>query len=338
MPTHSFQQGSGFKVTGGTGGISAGNSIAGTVVTEEIRSIDDAGSNDLGVRWLQIGFANAPGNCAATADGSIKWFRSGTNGLRITVTDDSSATGETGTSDSTYSNRPAASGSPATNSFEGATGEDDGSQYNRSLGTYSYGVREQQVVDGEGYNDTVRDDIYYNSVKVYDAGYVLSSTWSPGDSVSGDSDNYTYTVGAYQEVYNDDTYYAVVRSVPSETHYSFNATAAITGIRAVFTPTTSSSSGTGGGGALQPVKTFDGTAVPNNTTLSAMDSGWKTTANDMSTGVTLAFIQTTGTMSDSSAIYTLDGRLDFYARTATSGDTLVKSIRMRAQTTADSVY
>ena len=50
MPTHSFQQGSGFKVTGGTGGISAGNSIAGSVVTEEIRSIDDAGSNDLGVR------------------------------------------------------------------------------------------------------------------------------------------------------------------------------------------------------------------------------------------------------------------------------------------------
>jgi hypothetical protein len=167
---------------------------------------------------------------------------------------------------------------------------------------------------------------------------VPGSGWSPNMTYGPHTDGLTYKVGSYQEVYNDDTYYSITRGIPTEEHYRYTTTNAVTGIKAVFTPTISSSSGTGGGGAIQPLRTFDGTAVPNNTTLSAMDSGWKTTGGDMSLGVTLAFTHNTGTMNNSSANYTLDGQLDLYARDSVSGDVLVKSIRVRAQTQANSTY
>ena len=121
MPTHSFNQGSGFKVTGGTGGVSGSGGPAGTLTIDEIQS--ETGSNEAGVQASQIGFANAPTNAAADSHATLKWKLVGTNQCSLTVEDDSSATGETGTSDITASTRPVAVRPPTLNNFEGATEE-----------------------------------------------------------------------------------------------------------------------------------------------------------------------------------------------------------------------
>jgi hypothetical protein len=121
MPTHSFQQGSGFKVTGGTGGVSGGGGLAGTLTIDEIQS--ETGSNEAGVQASQIGFANAPTSAGADSHVTLTWKLVGTNQCSLTVEDDSVATGETGTSDITASTRPVADRPPLLNNFEGATEE-----------------------------------------------------------------------------------------------------------------------------------------------------------------------------------------------------------------------
>lgn len=339
MTTHVFQQGAGCASTGATGGVGDGDatSLAGTTVTDEIRERDDnGGSNLMSISHVVNGFSNAPTNASGYGKFTLKFYRSSTQGLRITVADDSSATGEVTTLE-IKSYRPNAAGAPSTNSFAGATGDESSEQYNRSLSTYSYGAREQQVVDGEGMNDTTRDDIYWNSVKVYDAPFSLGSTWSPGDVVTG-NDGYNYKIGSYQEVYNSDEYYAVIQVDPSETHYAFNASNAITGIRAVLTPTTSTSSTTGGHSQTTPLRNIAGSAITNNGTNVAIDTGWKTTSNDMTTGITLSLIHNTGTVSDASASNVFDAKLELYARTASEGDVRIKDFRVYMVTSSVSTY
>jgi hypothetical protein len=338
MPTHLLQLGPGMAASSGTGGVSGGGggtgTLAGTTTIEEVRSVDDSGgSTDLGISYAQTGFSNAPLTCSALTDGTIRYYLVGTNKLTIRVSDDSNATGESGTSDITASTRPLAVRPPLLNNFEDADGY-EAYQYSRS-GTKYYAV---ELYQGGVEPETFQGPIYWNGTQIYSGSMVPGSGWSPNMTYGPHTDGLTYKVGSYQEVYNDDTYYSITRGIPTEEHYRYTTTNAVTGIKAVFTPTISSSSGTGGGGAIQPLRTFDGTAVPNNTTLSAMDSGWKTTGGDMSLGVTLAFTHNTGTMNNSSANYTLDGQLDLYARDSVSGDVLVKSIRVRAQTQANSTY
>jgi|SaaInlV_125m_DNA_1040241.scaffolds.fasta_scaffold01405_5 hypothetical protein len=336
MPTHLLQLGPGMAASSGTGGVSGGGgsgTLAGTTTIEEVRSVDDSGgSTDLGISYSQVGFSNAPSTCSALTDGTVKWHLVGTNKLTLIVSDDSNATGETGTSDITASYRPTAVRPPLLNNFEDADGY-EAFQYARA-GTKYHAV---ELLQTGAEPETFQGPMWWNGTQIYTGSMVPGSIWSPNMTYTH-TDGYTYKVGSYQEVYNDDTYYSITRGIPEEEHYRYTTTNAVTGIKAVFTPTVSSSAGSGGGGAITPLKTFDGTPIPNNSTLSAMDSGWKTTSGDMSTGVTLAFTQTTGSMNDSSAAYTLDGQLDLYARDSVSGDVLVKSIRVKAQTTAVSTY
>lgn len=339
MTTHVFQQGAGCASTGATGGVGDGDatSLAGTTVTDEIRERDDnGGSNLMSIGHVVYGFANAPTNASGYGKFTLKFYRSGTQGLRLIVADDSSATGETTNLD-IKSYRPNAAGSPTTNSFAGATGDETAEQYSRNVNTYSYGVKEQQVVDGEGFNDTTRGDIYWNSVKVYDAPFAFGTTWSPGDTVTG-NDGYTYKVGSYQEVYNSDEYYAVIQVDPSETHYAFNASNAITGIRAVLTPTTSTHTTTGGHSQTTPLRNIAGSAITSNGTNVAIDTGWKTSSSDMTTGITLSLIHNTGTVSDASASNNFDAKLELYARTASEGDVRIKDFRVYMNTSSVSTY
>lgn len=329
MPTHVFNSGAGIGAqvgeTGGVTGGGGGTAPAGTTTIEEIQS--ETGSNEQGVQASQIGFANAPLGASASSRVSLIW-KAGSNACQLFVEDDSAATGESGTSDVTSSTRPVASRPPLLNDFSDATGDAGSPQYNRSGGSsYSYGVKEVNYVDGEGFNDTARGDIYYNSVKVYDAGFVMGSTWSVGDSVSGDSDNYTYTVGAYQEVYNSDEYYAVIRSVPNEEHYRFTATNTVTKLKMDYEINTLTTAG----GAPSPLRNLDGSALASGSN----SSGWIT--SNLSTGITLNIQQLTGVLSDDNKTHVTDGVVKLYAGDSTN-EGLLKQFRLRVYTTATSTY
>ena len=328
MPTHVFNSGAGIGAqvgeTGGVSGGGGGTAPAGTTTIEEIQS--ETGSNEQGVQASQIGFANAPSGASASSRVSLIW-NAGSTTCHLYVEDDSGATGESGTSDLSASTRPVASRPPLLNDFSGATGDSESEQYNRSLSTYSYGVKEVNYVDGEGFNDTARGDIYYNSVKVYDAGFNMGSTWSVGDSVPGDSDNYTYTVGSYQEVYNGDEYYAVIRGVPAEEHYRFTTTNTVTKLKMdyeVNTLTTAS-------GVTVPLRTLAG----NPMTSGSNSSGWITSG--LNTGITLNIQQLTGVLSDDTKVHVTDGVVKLYAGDSTN-EGLLKQFRLRVYTTATSTY
>ena len=331
MATHAFQQGSGFKVTGGTGGVSGGGSgISGTTITDEIRNIDDGGGSNLtGISVTQTGFANAPLTASAFTDFGIRFYRSGTSSLRIEVTDDSSASGEAGTSDTSYSNRPSAAGAPSTNSFAGAAG-DYVTRYNTST---DY-VAEQSFIDGEGYNETSLIAEWDNAT-VYTG---FSETGSVGQTLNG-SDGNTYKIGTLQLTQNagqsNQRYEWQIQQLEAapETHYQLNSTNAITGLKVVAKNVTFLSTGT----ASAPVaaRTFNGSALSSS---GSTDSGWKTSSSDMSTGVSLGVLQSTGTLNDDSYTHQTTVTLEFWGRTASSGDTKLKEIKIFCDTSANSTY
>jgi len=329
MPTHVFNSGAGIGAqvgeAGGVSGGGGGSAPAGTTTIEEIQS--ETGSNEQGVQASQVGFANAPSSAAASSRVSLIWKLVGSNQCQLRVEDDSSASGESGTSDLTNSTRPVASRPPLLNDFSDATGDSDSPQYNRSLSTYSYGVKEVNYVDGEGFNDTARGDIYYNSVKVYDAGFVMGSTWSVGDSVPGDNDNYTYRVGAYQEVYNSDEYYAVIREVPNEEHYRFTTTNTCTKLKMDYEINTL----TNASGVTVPLRTLAGNVLASGSN----SSGWITSS--LSTGITLNIQQIISSLSDDSKTHATDGIIKLYAGDS-SNEGLLKQFRLRVYTSATSTY
>lgn len=330
MATHAFQQGSGFKVTGGTGGVSGGGGgITGTTVTDEIRNIDDnGGSNLTGVSVVQTGFANAPNTASAFTDFGIRFYRSGTSSLRIIVTDDSSASGEAGTSDLSRSFRPAAAGAPSTNSFAGATGD-----YITRYNTNTDYVAEQSFIDGEGFNETTLIAEWDNTT-VYNG---FSETGSVGQTLNG-SDGNTYRIGSLQLTQNQGQsnqrfeWQIEKLEAAAETHYQLNSTNPITGLKVVAKNVTLLSSGT----TTAPVaaRTFDASPLSTGTT----DSGWKTSSGDMSTGVALGVLQSTGTLNDDSYTHQTTVTLEFWGRTATSGDTKLKEIKVFCDTSANSTY
>lgn len=331
MATHAFQQGSGFKVTGGTGGVSGGGSgLTGTTVIDETRNQDDnGGSNQIGIYVVQTGFANAPSSASANSRFGLRFYRSGTSSLKIDLTDDSSASGSAGTSDIARSNRPAAAGAPTTNSFAGATG-DYISQYNS--GTYY--VAEQSFLDGEGFQETSLIAEWNNST-VYNG---FSETGSVGQTLNG-SDGETYRIGSLQLSQNvgqsNQRYEWTIEQLEAapETHYQFNSTNAITGIKVVAKNVNYLSAGTSG--APVAFRNFDGSALGSS---GSTDSGWKTSSGDMSTGIGLSVIQNTGSLSDDNYSHQSDITLEIWARTATSGDVKVKEIRIFVEASANSTY
>ena len=312
MATHHFNISGGAKYPKENGGIS--NDIGGTESTNLLRDFSAGDAVDCDTNTL----TNAPGSSVSRNDVDVI-FRVNGSTASILLQDNSYSSGEF---EQDLAIARAASG---TNSFADMTGYLSTPQYNRNLSTYSYGVKERQVVDGEGFNDTARGDIYWNSVKVYDAGLVFGSTWSPGDSVSGDSDGYTYTVGAYQEVYNNDTYYSIIQSDPAFLGYQNNTGVTITHMKVVWSGTTANQSG-----QTTPLRTLNGSAVGTSG-----DTGWVSVSG--LTNIYFSVVQQISYTGGStgSGSHNTDGKLEFWVRASGYNDTKIKEIGINIRTLAE---
>jgi hypothetical protein len=323
MTTHTFQQGSGFKVTGGTGGVSGGgggSAPAGTTTIEEIQS--ETGSNEAGVQASQIGFANAPASAAASSRVTLKWSTLTSTKCSLIVEDDSSASGESGTSDVTASTRPVASRPPTLNNFEDANGFESPASYSRSSPQY-YAV---ELYQGGAEPETFQGPIYWNGTQIYAGSMTPGTVWSPNMTYVH-TDGLTYKVGSYQEVFNDDTYYSITRGIPTEEHYRFTASNTITKLKMdyeVNTLTTAS-------GVVVPLRTLAGNLISSGSN----SSGWITSS--LSTGITLNIQQIIGSVSDDLKVHVTDGIVKLYAGDS-SNEGLLKQFRLRVYTSATSTY
>lgn len=330
MPTHVFQTASGIGYqVGETGGVSGGGggTLPGTLTIEEIMDKDDGGSNQLGVLFNQTGFENAPANCSATSRAELLWKTSASNRASLYAGDESSSTGDNNfLLDQAQTYRPIADRPPANVNFEDQDGDLGSEQYFRNLSTYTYGAKEVNYVDGEGFNDTARGDIYWNGVKVYDAGFNMGSTWSPGNTVVG-SDGATYQIGSYQEVYNSDEYYAVYRYFPREEVYRYTTTNTITKLKMDFVADTITTAS----GTVVPLRTMGVQTLGAGTT----STGWIT--SNLTTGISWKVQQLTGNVSDDTKTHLTDGTIKLYAGDA-SNEALLKEFRVRVYTHATSTY
>ncbi len=324
MPTHSYNQGSGFKVTGGTGGVSggAGTPPAGTLTVDEIQS--ETGSNEQGIQASQIGFANAPLTAGATSDMAIQWKVSG-NRCSLIVSDDSSSSGEIGTSDITATTRPVADRPPLLNNFEDANGY-EAEQYSRT-GTKYYAVTLQQ---GGVEPETFRGPIYYNNVEIVGTNSTPGLIWSTGQTYGPHSDGYTYQVGSYQQVYNDDTYYAITRGIPKEEHYAYTMTNTPTKLKMDYEIATL----TNAGGIVTPLRNMIYSQV-DQLASGSNSSGWITT--NLTTGIKIDIHQIIPAFADDTATHLCDGIVKLYAGDGTD-EGLLKQFRLRVYTTATSTY
>lgn len=312
MATHYFNISGGAKYPKTNGGIS--NDVPESLTINLLRDFSAGDAVDCDTNTL----TNAPGNSTSRNDVAVV-FRISGQIAEIRLRDDSYSSGDF------EQDLAIARGPSGTNSFADATGYTSSEQYNRSLSTYTYGTREQQVIDGEGYNDTVRDDIYWNGTKVYDAGFALGSTWSPNDSVVG-NDGYTYVIGSYQEVYNSDVYYAVKQSTPSFLGYRNNTGATISHLKVVWSGTNLNASG-----QTVPLRTLNGSAVSTSG-----DTGWVAVSG--TTDIFFSVIQqvsyTGGSVGSSS--HNTDGKLEFWVRASGYNDTKIKEIGINIRTLAES--
>lgn len=329
MATHFFTTAAGAKATSGTGG--GGSTIQGTTLIDSIREPDDnGGSGQTGVSVGQI--ATGVTNAAAQTDFQMVWKVSGTAGLRIELFDDSSASSSGGgASDNCLAYKPASQGG-GTVDFRDMTGVVDAEQYNRSLSTYTYGAKTVNFVDGEGFNDTYKADIFWNSVNVGGGTGIngAGTAWSPGDTHLNAP--YTYTIGAFQETYNGDLYYEVGRERRPLTAYSFNATTGnITGLRVEGSITNNTTSGSG---YTTPLRTLH---ASNIDAVASCDSGWVTSG--LTNGITLSVIQPLGTINSAGTqrSATFQGELNLWARSVGVSDTIMKTVKFTVQTTATTV-
>lgn len=326
MATHVFNAGAGIGAqVGATGGVTGNGGVAGTTTIDEIIELDDGGSNVLGISYEQIGFANAPSSASASSRASLIWKLVGTTQCQLRVQDDSSASGEIGTSDFAATYRPIADRPPTLNSFEGATGDYSAYQYNSS--TYYY--RAQNYTDGEGFVDT-----YYvaewNNVGLGNGNAFVSGPLTTGNTfVGGDGNTYKLgpsqgTTGTFPNTAED---WSIAQLDPDEEHYRYTTSNNVTALKMDFNVTsivTNSSS-------TAPLRTLNGSGIG----LGVNSTGWVT--SNLATGISLDITQLTGNVSDELRTHTIDGIVKLYAKTA-SEEGLLKEFRLRVHTTANSTY
>ena len=307
--------------TGGDGlGGGGGSAPAGTTTIEEIQS--ETGSNEQGVQASQIGFANAPASASASSRVTLKWSTLTSTKCSLTVEDDSSATGEGGTSDITASTRPVASRPPTLNNFEDATGYASPASYSRSAPRY----HAVELYQGGAEPETFQGPIYWNDTQIYAGSFTPGSGWSPNDTYVH-TDGFTYKVGSYQEVYNDDTYYSITRGIPIEEHYRFTASNTITKLKMDYEVNTL----TNASGVAVPLRVLGSGGISSGSN----SSGWIT--SNLSTGITLNIQQIIGSLSDDIKVHVTDGIVKLYAGDSTN-EGLLKQFRLRVYTSATSTY
>ena len=313
MATHYFNISGGAKYPKENGGISS--DVPENLTTDLLRDFSAGDAIDCDQDTL----TTAPGNAISRSDVAVVFRVSGTS-ASIRLRDDSYSSG-----DFEVDLVRAIAPSGTNNSFADATGYTSSSQYNRIGNAYTYGTRTVNVVDGEGYNDTVRDDIYWNSTKVYDAGFNLGTDWNPNDSVAG-NDGYTYVIGSYQEVYNDNTYYSVKQTTPDFLGYRNSTGVTITHMKVVWSGTTFNQ-----GGQTVPIRTLNGSAVGTSG-----DTGWVAVSG--TTDIFFSVIQQISYTGGStgSGTHNTDGKLEFWVRASGYSDTKIKEIGINIRTVAES--
>ncbi len=329
MATHVFNSGAGIGAQAAeAGGVSGGGGTApaGTVTIEEIQS--ETGSSEQGIQASQVGFANAPSTASASSRVSLIWKRVGTTQCQLKVEDDSSASGEAGTSDITASTRPVAVRPPLLNNFEDATGDYSAYQHNSS--TYYY--REQNYTDGEGFVDTYYAAEWNNAGLGTGGSAFVTGPLATGDTFAG-SDGNTYKLGNSQGTSgtypNDSEDWAIAQlEAPSEEHYRFTTTNTCIKLKMDYEIDTVQDAS----GATVPLRNLQGSQMSSGSN----SSGWITT--NLSTGITLNIQQIIfPAISDDTKTHITDGVVKLYAGDSTN-EGLLKQFRLRVYTYAVSTY
>jgi hypothetical protein len=304
------------------------SNLAGTTTTNDVRSPDDGGGSNL-AGFSSGGLASNYSYNSVTCNSFTEYrvFLSGTKSIELEVEDKGTdMTGSLGT-------QAACSAYPPGYVF-GDTITSWLDNVDTVTNAYSAGVDEWyeswDAPDGEG--------VYFITYTIKRGGTTRYNTiFYPGSQYAPTpSDGYTYTrgtsvssTGNIQGVGSGTATYRLTYTPPPTKFYDFTATNNVTGIKAIWNCTTASDAT----GEVAALRTFNGSAVGTGST----DSGWKTSANDMSTGITLVINHPGPTASNEEThAYNTAGTLSIYGRDATSLDTLLKEIKINVFTSASS--
>lgn len=309
MPSHTFNTIAGTTDTGGTGGGSAG--ITSNVITNLVADLNE------GSGFVHNQVVNGGSSANAKTRFGLKYYVSGTSGLRLIATDDSQATG-TG-SGATRFDYAYARGPNSTSNAQTTYNDQDGTSTTNSGSVGSYEWRQTDYLDGEGIPET-RLDVRWNSVLVFTALVYVGQS-----SVVG-SDGRTYTRGFEFSTTTNTTYFGLTQSNPGLTAYVNNTTSGtITGIKMKMTVDTASAQA----GNIAPLRTMNGSNVD---AVNSYDTGWIT--SNLSTGIPVVINQVPNIASSSSgnATYIFTGSIELWARASGVSDTKVKDFRFSATT------
>jgi len=309
MPSHTFNTIAGTTDTGGTGGGSAG--ITSNVITNLVADLNE------GSGFVHNQVVNGGSSANAKTRFGLKYYVSGTAGLRLIATDDSLATGSG--SGATRFDYAYARGPNSTSNAQTTYNDQTGTSTANSGSVGSYEWRETDYIDGEGIPET-RLDVRWNSVLVYSVLVYVGQS-----SVVG-SDGRTYTKGSQFSTTTNTVYYALTQSNPGLTAYVNNTTSGnITGIKMKMTVDASSAQA----GNVAPLRTMNGSNVD---AINNYDTGWIT--SNLSTGIPVVINQlpNIATSSAGNATYIFTGSIELWARASGVSDTKVKDFRFSATT------
>jgi len=312
MPSHTFNTIAGTTDTGGTGGGSAG--ITSNVITNLVADLNE------GSGFVHNQVVNGGSSANAKTRFGLKYYVSGTQGLRLIATDDSQATG-TG-SGATRFDYAYARGPNSTSNAQTTYNDQTGASTTNSGSVGSYEWRETDYIDGEGIPET-RLDVRWNSVLVFTALIYVGQS-----SVTG-SDGLTYTKGSQFSTTTNTVYYGLTQSNPGLWVYGNNTTSGtITGIKMKLTINNVSEPAGGNIVALRSLTNTSGGSASGNlgpiTSNGTYDSGWLTSG--MGTGLTVVCNQVPNIAGSSTGncTYLYQGVGELWARASGVTDTKVK--------------
>lgn len=316
MPSHTFNTVAGTAATGGTGGGGAG------VTSNEIINLVADASEGSGFVHNQV--VNGGSSANAKTRWGLKYYVSGTAGLRLIATDDSQATG-TG-SGATRFDYAYARGPNSSSNAQTTYNDQDGTSTTNSGSVGSYEWRETDYIDGEGIPET-RLDVRWNSVLVFTALIYVGQS-----SVTG-SDGLTYTKGSQFSTTTNTVYYGLTQSNPGLTSYVNNTTSGtITGIKMKLVVTNVTEPAGGNIVALRSLTNTAGGNIGPITSNGTYDSGWLTSG--LGTGLTVVCNQVPNIAGSSigNCTYLFQGTGELWARASGVTDTKVKDFQFSMTT------
>lgn len=307
-------------------GVGSLSSLAGNTTTEIVRSPDDGGGSNLtGLSSGGSASNYSSQTVTCSSDVEYKVFLNGTKEITLTASDEGTemTNNLAGDLSACTAYPPGYSSGPGT-SWKDNT---DTTYSDYSSGTTEW-LESWDAPDGEG--------VYFVTYTIRRAGVIkynfITYPYSPYIATDG----YSYTRGTQvsssgmiQGNGPGSAIYRLTYTPPATVMYKFTATNNVTGIRAVWNCTNA----TNAAGEVVALRTFN--ASPFG--VGNYDSGWKQTASEMSTGITL-FIDHPGptAFNGETHSYLTLGTLSIYGRDASSTDTLLKEVLISNLTTASS--